>query len=105
MRHLAPRIVGKADELLVIATSIGTERQRTSFHQSITSVISAVAPTTAFRTAFWSAGTDPCLQIADYCCWAIQRKWERNDPRSYALIADRLESEYDFFQWSSVRYY
>ncbi|MFN8512717.1 MAG: hypothetical protein U0232_03495 [Thermomicrobiales bacterium] len=86
MRHLAPRIADAMDELLVVAASIGTKRQRIGIHQSINNVIGAVAPAAAYRTAFWSASSDPCLQIADYCCWAIQRKWERNDPRSYRLI-------------------
>jgi hypothetical protein len=27
--------------------------------------------------------SDPCLQVADYCTWAIQRKWERGDERSH----------------------
>lgn len=30
------------------------------------------------------------LQVADYCCWAIQRKWERHDERYYALVEPAL---------------
>lgn len=41
---------------------------------------------------------DPNLQVADYCCWAIQRKYARRDLRSYALIEDRIASE---VLWSS----
>jgi len=26
-------------------------------------------------------------KVADYCAWAIQRKWERDDLRSYELIS------------------
>jgi hypothetical protein len=47
--------------------------------------------------------SDPCLQVADYCTWAIQRKWERNDNRSYDLISGKLESEYDV--WAIGRTY
>ena len=40
---------------------------------------------------------DECLKATDYCCWAIQKKWERGDLRSYDLIEDKLRSEYDIF--------
>lgn len=36
---------------------------------------------------------EPCLVVADYCTWAIQRKWERNDARSQILLADKIASE------------
>jgi hypothetical protein len=44
------------------------------------------------------------LQLADYCNWAIFRKWERNDIRSYDLIKPRIRSEFDIFR-KGVRHY
>ncbi|HEY5286242.1 MAG TPA: hypothetical protein VIJ50_03970 [Solirubrobacteraceae bacterium] len=37
--------------------------------------------------------SEPCLVVADYCTWAIQRRWEREDQRSHELIADKIASE------------
>jgi hypothetical protein len=51
----------------------------------------------AIGTALWRAAVEPCLQVADYCCWAVHRKWERNDKRSYELISDRIDSEFALF--------
>ena len=31
--------------------------------------------------------------VADYCTWAIQRKWERDDNRSQILLQDKIFSE------------
>jgi hypothetical protein len=45
------------------------------------------------RVAYWPALSNPCLQVADYCCWAVQRKWERNDRRSFNLIEQFIASE------------
>ncbi len=90
-KYVAPRIVRAGDELLIIAASLGTRTKRAVFHQAIQDVVSQVTPSTQFRTAAWSAASDPCLWVADYCCWAIQRKWERGDDRSYALIPTALE--------------
>jgi hypothetical protein len=30
------------------------------------------------------------LQVVDYCCWAMSRKWERNDNRTYDQLRPRL---------------
>ena len=30
------------------------------------------------------------LQVADYCCWAIQRKWSKRDERFFTLIEPAL---------------
>jgi hypothetical protein len=31
--------------------------------------------------------------VADYCTWAIQRKWEREDNRSQILLNEKIASE------------
>lgn len=45
------------------------------------------------------------LQVADYCSWAIQRKWELNDERSYSLIASAIKSEFDIFKQGTTIWY
>lgn len=32
------------------------------------------------------------LQVADYCCWGVAKKWERNDSRTYDQLRCRLSS-------------
>lgn len=61
-----------------------------------------------WTTVFAPAQTDPCLQIADYCTWAIQRKWEsvnQRDDRSYKLIKDKIDYEFDFWEKGRTKYY
>ncbi len=105
MGFVAPRIVKSTDELMVVGASLGTKKRRKYFQDALDDVVNQVSPSTTCRSAFWAAGSDPCLQIADYCCWAIQRKWERGDMRSHNLIKDKIKSEYDFFQYGQTRYY
>ena len=73
--------------------------------QAVRDVVLQVARATHIQTAFWPAAIDPCLQVADYCCWAIQRKWERGDNRSHVLIAEKIASELDIFRFGSVTHY
>ena len=101
-KHVVKRIVSADDELLVIAASLGTKRERQTFHDAVQDVVSQVAPVKALRTAFWSAASDPCLWVTDFCAWAIQRKWERNDPRSHVLIRSKIKTEFLMFDDRAV---
>lgn len=105
MKHVAPRIVLPHDELFVVGASLGVKKKRALMHDAVRDVIARVSPTTSFRTASWNAHSEPCLQVADYCCWALARKWEQGDERSYALIQNKIRSEFDVFQSGRRLYY
>jgi hypothetical protein len=104
-KYVAPQIVTRNDRLLVTAASLGTKKKRGLFHAAIDSVVFQVAPCASHRVAFWPFQSDPCLQIADYCTWAIQRKWESADLRSHVLIAPKIASEFDVWQIGQTFYY
>jgi hypothetical protein len=105
MRHVAPQVASRNDELLVGGASISTRARRQALGQAVAGVVRRTATCAVARTAYWPAPSDPCLQIADYCCWAIHRKWERSDPRSHVLIASKVRSEHAFFQYGKTLYY
>jgi hypothetical protein len=105
VKHVGPLIVRKGDEVLLTTASIGTKARRAAFHKGVEAVVAQVLPLIKVRTAFWPAASDPCLQIADYCTWAIQRKWERGDFRSYDRIKGKIRSEYDLWRIGTRRYY
>lgn len=104
-KYVAPLIARPKDELLVVAASIGTKKRRKGIRIGIEDVVWQSARTSTWQVAFWPAESDPCLQIADYCTWAIQRKWESGDARSYSLIQNMIRSEYDLFKTGSQTYY
>lgn len=104
-KYVSPQIAHASDRLLIVAASLGTKQKRKGLHLAIDDVAFQVNRTLKYATAFWPAETDPCLQIADYCTWAIQRKWESNDVRSYSLISSHLRSEYDIWHIGTTHYY
>jgi hypothetical protein len=104
-KYVAPLVAGASDDLLVAASSLQIKRKKTAIHQAVHDVVQQVSPTVYFQTAFWSTVSDPCLQIADYVTWAIQRKWEGNDSRSYDLIAPNVASEFEPFRHGDTEYY
>ena len=106
LNYLASRILkNPTKELFVTAASIGTKRGQAVFTQTVNNVLQQTASHTDWATYFCQSAADPCLQIADYCAWAIQRKWERQDLRSYDLIRAKIRSEYDLWAKGTDYYY
>lgn len=104
-KYVAPQIARPSDRLFVAAASLGTKKKRGAFHTAIDDVVRQVSSCRSHRVAFWPAASDPCLQVADYCTWAIQRAWEREDDRSRALIRSKIGSEFDVWARGSQYYY
>ncbi len=103
-RHGTAALIKPAPDLLVTAATIGTKKERASFLAAIKDVMQQTVPG-KHTTNFCPAAADPCVQVADYCAWAIQRKWERNDQRSYDLVQDRITYEYDLWRRGTEHYY
>lgn len=103
--HGIPNLIEEKNQLLITAASIGTKKKQRSFTSAVNDVVQQTIPRNQWATLFIPCGTDPCLQIADYCTWAIQRKWERNDEQSYNLIKDRITYEYDLWEHGRKHYY
>lgn len=105
MRSLAKWLDAPGRQLMVVAATLGNTRQGERHLSDIEDVMSQTVARSEKRVSMWPADSDPCLQIADYCSWAIQRKWERSDTRSYDLIKDKVSSENDVFSSGTVFYY
>jgi hypothetical protein len=90
--RIAGEIAHPGDRLLAVASDLGTRKRRGAFHLAVDDAVRTSARC-SHRVAFWPNMSEPCLVVADYCTWAIQRKWERSDGRSYALIANKIRSE------------
>lgn len=104
-KYVAPRIAGSLDELFVVTSSLRIKRKKQAIHWAVQDVVHQVSPTAIFHTAFWPAVSDPCLQVADYATWAIQRKYELDDTRSYDHVSSKIGSEFQPFAVGTKTYY
>ncbi len=90
---------GSSSEIMIVSASLGTRKQREREFASLADIAAQLGQTLGkdIRCGTWPAASDPLLQVADYCCWAIQRKYELGDARSFALIAHQIVSVRDVF--------
>ncbi|MEX2167092.1 MAG: DUF3800 domain-containing protein [Methyloceanibacter sp.] len=94
-------------EALVTTASLGTRKEKVAFESAVDDVMRQTKRTRKWVADFRPCHADPCLQVADYCAWAIQRKWESPDKNqaSFELIRDRISYEYDLFRPGTKHYY
>lgn len=102
---LEPRNLKDYEEVIVITDSVPVSRKREAIEKAVKQTLSRMLPNgTRYKILHHASKSCTGLQIADYCNWAIFRKWEREDPRSYGLVRTGIRSEFDIFR-SGTRYF
>jgi hypothetical protein len=92
--------------VIVFTDRIPVKGKRKAVEKAIKTVLSNMLPKTArYRLMHHDSKSNFQLQIADYCNWAIYRKWSRRDLRSYELIKAAVRSEFDIFRTGKTFYY
>jgi hypothetical protein len=104
-KHVGPVISKTCDKMLITAAALGHKKTRSAFKAGVNNPIQQVLPRDRWAVAFHDSCKDPLLWVADYCCWAIQKKWESKDSRSYDLIKDKIKTEYDLFAPGLMEFY
>ena len=109
--YVGPILLHNKKEALIIPASIGTQRKKAAFKNAVNEVVEQVvnqkltSDNFSWKLFFPQSISDPCLQIADYCAWAIQRKWARGKRGYYEIIQDKISTEYDLWGRITRTYY
>lgn len=84
---MAKKHLLKQKDVHVVAGTLGTKKKLKAFEKAVCDVVDQHSNSNT--TACWNAASHPCLQIADYCCWAIKRK---SDSRSFDIVKPKLRT-------------
>jgi len=86
------------DGILVWAARIGTKKQRGAFEKTVKVYLAnELAAPIPYHVFLHSSSSHPMLQVADYCCWAIAKKWKDGELRPFAKIERAVRSELEAF--------
>lgn len=91
--------------MLITAAALGEKKTKAAFKAGVNETAQQTLPRDKWEVTIRQSSEDPLLWVADYCAWAVQRKWERQDDRSYDLIRGRRGSEYDLWRPGKTHYY
>lgn len=92
---------------MIITDSIPVNKHKKSVEKAIKkSCRSELPPTIRFHCYHHSSASNKWLQVVDYCCWAMRRKWEKGDNRTYDRLRPKLaKRELDVLAHSRKLYY
>lgn len=93
-------------ELIVVTDTLPVQKQRQAVTKAIQQALHNALPSQMrYRIVHHASRAHYGLQIADYFCWAIYRKWEQSDALHYNSIQMAIQSELDVFQTDNTYYY
>jgi hypothetical protein len=101
-KYLFKRVFPNHRDILISAAALETKRGKAAFKNAFNEAVQQLAMHPHFAIDFPPSISDPCLQAADYCAWALQRKWEFNDRSMYDRIAPKIRSEFDLWRFSGA---
>ncbi len=104
-KYACPRSLKGIDHIVAVTDRIPVARKQGEVKQALKSALKNHLGDRSYSLFHHESRGDLNLQIADYICWAIQRKWERNDERSYILIDRSIVGEGDLFANGHEEYY
>ena len=105
LRHVFEQLNGYS-EIIVITDTIPHQKKRKAVEKGVKQALKAMLPTGAkYRVLHQASRSHYGLQVADYCNWAIYRKWDSGETRYYEQISDVIHSEFDIFRTGTRRYY
>jgi len=92
---------------MIITDTIPVNKHKKSVEKAIKmSCRSELPPTIPFHCYHHPSVSNKWLQVADYCCWAVQRKWEQSDDDPYNQLRPRLAApELDVLATVTTRYF
>lgn len=91
----------------IVADTVPDKSQQTTLEKNLRVTAEQVFSPKGipFSIDHHSSAAHALLQVSDYYAWAIQKKWQSNDVRSYDLIKGRIVNEFDIFQNGDTEYY
>jgi hypothetical protein len=90
----------------VFTDRVPVNKHRKAVEKAVKTILVEALPTgTRFRVYHHESKSNLDLQIADYCNWAIYRRWTSSDDRSYNVIRPAVCSEFDIFLDGTQFYY
>jgi hypothetical protein len=106
LRYILERVgLERYSRIVIVTDAIPVQRKRAAVAKAVKTTLAGMLPADVpYSVLHHESKSSFGLQVADYCTWAIYRKWDGGDERSYRLIAPAVRSEFDIFR-TGVKYY
>jgi hypothetical protein len=107
LKYIFRRLEAGTSTVLIFTDHLPVQKYRDSAEKAIKKAARAsLPPAVRFEAYHHRRESNAWIQVADYCSWAVFKRWERGDPRTYDLLRPRLATpELDVLAKGATRYY
>ena len=86
-------------EVIVITDAIPINKKRKAVEKAVrTTLAGMLPPGMNYRILHHQSRSHYGLQVADYCCWAVFRKWQRGESVRYDRIKPAVYNEFEILR-------
>jgi hypothetical protein len=105
-RVFRSRATDGIDHINVWAARIGTHKKKSLFEKTVKTYLAhGLKARLPYALLIHASASHPLLQVADYCCWAIAKKWKDGEMRPYQKIHKAVKTEFEVFRGGAKEYY
>lgn len=101
--HVFQRYREVEHDVILITDTIPIAKHRRAIEKTFKQYVRRRLEGRRFAIYHHSSVAHPALQAADYCTWAVYRKYQRGDVRSYDLIRGFVRTELEVFAGESTQ--
>jgi len=103
---ISRELKGGVDEVVVITDTIPIQKKRQAIEKAIKGALAKMLPVgMRYRILHHASRSHYGLQVADYCNWAVFRKWQKGDVEFYDMLKPAVKSEFEIFRTGTRLYY
>ena len=103
LKYVLPQV---GEKVIIITDKIPVNKKRQAIEKGVKRKLAEMLPPEAkYCILHHESRSHLGLQVADYCCWAVFRKWEHDDAAYYDHIKEAVKSEFPIFRGGTTHYY
>ena len=104
---LRGRVRAGTERVLIYTDRLPMQRNKRAVEKALKTACRAeLSDEIAFHLYHHPRQSNTWLQVVDYCCWAVHKKWDRNDTRTYDLLEPRIaKTELEVTRRGTISYY
>ena len=92
-------------EVIVVTDSLPLKKKEEAIKKGIKENLGKRLPGVKYRIFHHESKSNLDLQIVDYFNWAIYKKWNDGDARSYDLVKSVVRTEFEIFRFGHTDWY
>ncbi|MEE9132954.1 MAG: DUF3800 domain-containing protein [Gemmatimonadota bacterium] len=105
LKYVFARYSDMKERIVVITDSIPVKKKKQAVEKAFKTFIRGNLGRRPFTLLHHPAASHACLQAADYCAWAVYRKWKDGELRPYEEIKQLVRSDFDILRHGEEYFY